>query len=261
MSKTIIDAINIFSKRQELGLCDDWAPCERLLVYELICKWNSCGRPHKFSVSNTELVKNTGFSRPTVTKPMKIKNVTKARKALMARGYIEYIQTGNPRRAGQYSLEPLFKTRQEETNSCLEAEQVNQLPTVGNQLAPSEEEQVTQLPTVGKQLTHYQSNSNSGAPKGAAALPEKKKKKTQPPSTPAPLGRGSWTAKSEGEPRRVINAKGRVFQIWPRDGTGRRIVKEEKEDGALDEWKFEPSHSDEFIADILLMSIDEVKSG
>jgi len=221
------------------------------LMYELIRKWNSCGRPHKFSVSNTELVKNTGFSRPTVTK---------ARKALMARGYIEYIQAGNPRRAGQYSLEPLFKTRQEETNSCLEAEQVNQLPTVGNQLAPSEEEQVSQLPTVSKQLTHYQSNSNSGAPKGAAALPEKKKKKSGPPSAPAPLGRGSWTAKSEGEPRRVINAKGRVFQIWPRDGTGRRVV-EEKKDGALDEWKFEPSHSDEFIADILLMSIDEVKSG
>jgi len=250
MSKTVMDAINVFSKKLELGLCDDWTPCERLLMYELIRKWNSCGRPHRFSVSNTELVKNTGFSRPTVTR---------ARKALMARGYIEYIQTGNPRRAGQYSLEPLFQTRQEETNSCLEAEQVNQLPTVGNQLAPSEEEQVSQLPTVGKQLTHYQSNSNSGAPKGAAALPEKKKK-TRPPAAPAPLGRGSRPAKSEDEPRRVANTEGRVFQIWPRDGTGRRIV-EEKEDGALDEWRFEPSHSDEFIADILSMSIDEVKSG
>lgn len=58
----------------------------------------------------------------------------------------------------------------------------------------------------------------------------------------------------------MINAEGRVFQIWPRDGTGRRVA-EEKEDGTLDEWRFEPSHSDEFIADILLMSIDEVKSG
>lgn len=233
MSKTIIDAINIFSKRQELGLCDDWAPCERLLMYELICKWNSCGRPHKFSVSNTELAKNTSFSKPTVIK---------ARKALTARGYIEYTPTGNPRRAGQYSLEPLFKLKLHEDDDYLE------------------EEQLSQFTAMVKQLNHYQSNNNSGASKEAAALPEKKKKKSEPPSTPAPLGRGSWTAKSEGEPRRVINAEGRVFQIWPRDGTGRRVA-EEKEDGTLDEWRFEPSHSDEFIADIISTNIGEVKGG
>ncbi|MCD8094322.1 MAG: helix-turn-helix domain-containing protein [Bacteroides sp.] len=246
-----MDAINVFSKKLELGLCDDWTPCERLLMYELIRKWNSCGRPHKFSATNTELAQNTGLSKPTIIR---------ARKRLMARGGIEYIPTGNPRRAGRYSLEPLFKPQPEGTSGRPEKEQLNHFTTAASQANHSEGEQLNCDATVVSQFNHYQSNSNSGAPKGAAALPEKKKKKSEPPSTPAPLGRGSWTAKSEGEPRRVINAEGRVFQIWPRDGTGRRVA-EEKEDGTLDEWRFEPSHSDEFIADILLMSIDEVKSG
>ncbi len=246
-----MDAINVFSKKLELGLCDGWAPCERLLMYELIRKWNSCGRPHRFSATNTELAQNTGLSKPTIIR---------ARKGLMARGGIEYIPTGNPRRAGQYSLEPLFKPQPEGTSGHPEKEQLNHFTTAVSQINHSEGEQLNHFTTVVSQFNHYQSNSNSGAPKGAAALPEKKKKKTRPPSAPAPLGRGSRPAKSEDEPRRVVNAEGRVFRIWPRDGTGRRIVEEEK-GGALDEWKFEPSHSDEFIAEILSMSIDEVKSG
>lgn len=228
MSKTIADAINALSKELELGFCDDWAPRERLLMYELIRKWNSCGRPHRFSETNTELIKTTGFHKNTIIK---------ARKELVARGYIEYIPSGNPRRAGQYSLELFFRHKSEKAGGRVE------------------EERLIYSPTVVHSVNHYQSN-NSRASSSGTRVPHTTE---QPPSAPAPLGRGSRPAKGGNEPRRVTNAEGRVFQIWPRGETGRKVI-EEKKDGTLDEWEFRPSDSDEFIADILSMSTGEVSN-
>lgn len=235
MSKTIIDAINALSEELELGFCDDWAPRERLLMYELVRKWNSCGRPHRFSETNTELIKNTSFHKDTIIR---------ARKELVARGYIEYIPSGNPRRAGQYSLEPFFRHKSEKAGGSVEEEQSIYSP-----------KQSIYSPIAVDSIEHYQSN-NSRASSSGTRVPHTTE---QPPSAPAPLGRGSRPAKSGNEPRRVTNAEGRVFQIWPRGETGRKVI-EEKKDGTLDEWKFRPSDSDDFITDILSMSTGEVSN-
>lgn len=71
-----------------------WSASEIVLCIELIRKWNSVGRKSPFTMTDTEIQKKTGMTRPTISR---------ARRSLIKRGHIVFGK-GHKGKVSSYTL-------------------------------------------------------------------------------------------------------------------------------------------------------------